>query len=152
MHSLEPRTGPNSRPNHQPPKPGPSLVLTIGAWLIAGPVFAIGALTALIIPTLAPVLVVAAVTVGMAVTAVQVTRHLDQPTDQARTHGVEMVLTYRRLVRPEGGDGAAQLDGAANLPLPHPQQHTSHPSERPPALGNTRATLRPVSENPWGRQ
>ncbi len=153
MHSLEPPPGPNSRPMPQPLKPDPNPVLTIGAWLIGGPLFATGALTALIAPAAAPVLIVAAVTIGMAVTAVQVARHLDRAaTEQVRAHDVEMVFTYRRRVRPEGGDGAVQLDGAANSLLPHPQQHTPHLGERLPALGNTRATLRPAPENPWRRQ
>ncbi|MCP4228385.1 MAG: hypothetical protein GY773_33965, partial [Actinomycetia bacterium] len=68
MHSLEPPPGPHSRSDHQPPKPAPNPVLTIGAWLIAGPLFATGALTAMIAPGAAPVVVVAAVTIGMAVT------------------------------------------------------------------------------------
>ncbi len=125
-------------------------------WLlvIAMAWFAVGLVVALIAPELSVVIVVALVVLLIPLTfaaaAGPVTTTAAHLPDHAYTTASH-VSSRRRLVRAEPGDGGAQVGGSANSPHPHLPQHTSQNPRRQPVLGNTRATLRPVSENPWGR-
>ena len=134
------------------PAPRSSTAALVVLWLVCGPLLAAGAVIAMIIPELAPVFVVAAVTVGIGVSAVQLTKHLDQRPPKATSTDVQVSFVIRRQVRPEAGAVATHQAESAN-PSPHPySQHTLGTQWPAAALGNTRATLRRASDQDRSNQ
>ena len=136
LQQYQPRLSTRSRP-------GSSTGTLVLLWLICGPLLAAGAVIAMITPALAPVFVVATVTVGMGVSAVQLTKHRDQRQPRATATDVQVSLHLRRQVRAEPGAGAVHLAESANSPFPLPlSKHTLGTRDQATDLGNTRTTLR----------
>jgi len=140
------------------PQPATATDTTVKVgWLLGGPLFNAWAAVALTSPEALTVFITATVTAPIAVTAaVTGWRDLNrarQPHNPAADRG-PCDFVCRCPVRPEAGAGTGPEVESATHPHPTTQTSTRSTTQGPlPALGNTRATLRPGSSPmPGGRR